>query len=264
MKDWKYIKYVQEKVRATIILDRPDTHNSFHITMIRELSDAIDYFSAQPELRILLFRSSGKYFSSGADLNWMKDGMNLSGDKLFSESLELAELFRKIYESQLVTIALTEGVVMGGANGIIAACDFCLAEEHTVFGLTEVRLGLLPATISPYIIRKTGIARAGELMLTGKIINAKEAKEAGLVSEIYCDGEAEQTLENLVTTLLSNGPEALKGVKSLLRSIEHREIDRDLSRGTADVIARFRKSVEGREGINAFLEKRKPSWIDNE
>jgi len=248
---------------AHISLNRPETRNAFHIEMIRELSAAIDRFSADSSLRLLVFESSAEDFSSGADLNWMKGGLTHPGERLFSESLEMAELFRKIYESPLVSIALVKGNVMGGANGIIAACDFCLAETGSRFGLTEVRLGLLPATISPYIIRKTGISRARELMLTGKTISAEEALTLGLISECAEKDKLWEQFVKLENRLLANGPEALRGVKSLLRSIENREIDSVLSKGTADVISRFRKSPEGQEGISAFLEKRSPSWIKN-
>ncbi|MFZ5941025.1 MAG: enoyl-CoA hydratase-related protein [Bacteroidota bacterium] len=249
---------------ATITLNRPATRNAFDIEMIRELTSAIDRYNADSGVRILIFRGNGDHFSAGADLNWMKDGMKLPNEKLLAESLELAELFRKIYESPHVTVALVNGNVLGGANGIVAACDFCLAAEEARFGLTEVRLGLLPATISPYIIRKTGLARARELMLTGRVIGAGEARQAGLVSQVCHSAELEAQLGELTRTLLNNGPEALRGVKSLLRSIEDREIDQTLSAGTAEVIARYRMSSEGQEGINAFLEKRKPDWTANE
>ncbi len=249
---------------ATLTLNRPEVRNAFDIQLIRELTEALEKLQSEPGLRILIFRGAGDHFSAGADLSWMKPGPDQSNDKLLSESLELADLFRKIYECRLVTISQVRGQVLGGANGIIAACDFCLAEDSAVFGLTEVRLGLLPATISPYIIRKTGISKARELMLTGRIFSAAEALNLGLISAVYPRETFNAELNSLINTLLRNGPEALRGVKSLLRSIEDREIDRALSEGTAEVIARFRKSREGQEGINAFLEKRKPSWVKDE
>lgn len=245
-----------------IVLNRPDVHNAMHIGMIREISEAVREFNRRDSIRIICFTANGPNFSAGADLNWMKKGLEQDREELYNESRELAMLFNDIYNSPKVTVALARGKVMGGANGIVAATDIPMAANDTSFAFSEVRLGLIPATIAPYIVQRTGRAAAYEWMLSGRPFNASEAFTRGLVSRIITTAEAGQP-DQLLEPLLHNGPEALKGVKHLFREYDlEKDPDHQLIESTAKLIAEFRVSDEGQEGIRAFFEKRQPKWTN--
>ena len=262
MSHYKTIQLSKDHRLASVILNRPEIHNAINLQMIRELTDAIKSLESDKETRIIIFRSNGDHFCSGADLIWMKDGLEQTGEQLASESLELARLFELIYRSSKVTVCGVHGKVIGGANGIVAASDIAIADDTTIFSFSEVKLGLIPATISPYVIRKIGGSRMRELMLTGRGFDAVEAYESGLVHRICKPGGLEQTLDGLTTLLLANGPEAQSGIKELIRDLEDNPDNKKLVEETAKLIAKFRLSKEGQEGMNAFLEKRKPNWSE--
>jgi len=245
---------------ATITLNRPEVHNAMNLTMIREISRVLELLKQQEGIRLIIFDSTGDHFCSGADLHWMRSGLRQSRDQLESESLELAELFRGIRDSEVVTICSVKGRVSGGALGLLAASDFVVAESAVVLVFPEVKLGLVPATIAPHVLRKAGFSRSSDWMMTGRAVPAPEAKEGGLIHRICKEGTLDKATQVLAEELLSGGVEALKGVKALLGQLESPMEAEDLDIFTSRLIARFRISPEGQEGMKARLEKRKPRW----
>ena len=262
MASYTTIKLSFQNPVATITLHRPDVHNAINLEMIREIRRAIDSLEKDPDVRIILLRSSGAHFSAGADLNWMKQGMDQSEQQLKEESLELAGLFETIYACPMVTVAAVHGKAIGGAVGLVAASDIAIADDTALFAFAEVRLGLIPATIAPYIHRKIGSSRSRELMLTGRTFDAIEAYEAGLVHRLCKPDGLDRSLEELTGLLQAGGGEAMTGIKELMRYLEGHPDARNLPEKTAGLIAKFRTSEEGQEGMNAFLEKRRARWMN--
>jgi methylglutaconyl-CoA hydratase len=245
---------------ATISLHRPEVRNALNLQMIREISRALEELNSDGLIRVIVFSSQEDYFCSGADLKWMKEGGKLSERQLQEESLELARLYRLIRESSAVTISSVKGFIPGGAIGLLAASDFVVAETTVVLAFSELKLGLIPATIAPHVLRKAGFGRTSDWMMTGRPVEAREAFEAGLIQRICEKGALERATRNLIEELLAGGPEALKGVKRLLRQIEGQTDPEKLEDLSSRLIASFRASPEGQEGMKAFLEKRKPYW----
>ena len=245
---------------GSVTLNRPRVHNALHIEMIRELSDAFRSLSKNKNLRLIIIDSNGENFSAGADLNWMKKGLEQSKEELASESEELAQLFHTIYTCPIITLAVAKGKVMGGANGIIAAADISIAAPGTTFAFSEVKLGLVPATIAPYVVARTGKNVAREWMLTGRQINAREAYERGLVNMLSQYENPDSTVQPLIRTLINNGPQAMKGIKKMFMNDDLLRDPGEQLKSTAKLIAKYRVSEEGQEGIQAFFEKRKPEW----
>jgi len=245
---------------ATVTLNRPRVRNAINLEMIRELTAVFGKFGEFPLVRIVVIDSEGAHFSAGADLNWMREGLEQPEEQLLEESRELARLFLTIDHCPSVVVAAIKGRVMGGANGLMAAADIVVAEETAQFAFSEVKLGLIPATIAPFVTRKAGEARTSELMLTGRVFDAMEALQSGLVHRICREGELTGAVKELTDLLLENGPAAMTGIKGLLRTLRREMTEEKLVELTAGVIARCRTSVEGQEGIRAFFEKRKPNW----
>jgi methylglutaconyl-CoA hydratase len=245
---------------AEISLNRPEVRNAMNLQMIREITSVIELLKGDDAVRLILFRSEGAHFCSGADLKWMQSGLQISKAQLEKESYELARLFRVIWESAAVCICAVKGVISGGANGLLAASDMVLAESSAKFTFPEVKLGLIPATIAPYVMRKAGFSRTTDWMMTGRQIGAIEAMEAGLIHRICEDGRLEESTGILTGELLSGGVQALKGVKQLLRQLEIPGDPHETDKFTSRLIAGFRISPEGQEGMKAMLEKRKARW----
>lgn len=245
---------------ATLKLHRPRVHNAMNLQMIREMTDSLESLNRETDIRIVVLTSDGENFSAGADLNWMREGMKQKETQLEQESLELAGLFRVIRESAAVTIASVRGRIIGGAIGLVAASDLVVAEESSIMAFSEVKLGLVPATIAPHVLRKAGSSRTLDWMLTGRSIPASEALQAGLFHRVCKSGSLEQTTDKLISDLLPNGPLALAGVKELLRNLEVETDPARIDLMNAKRIAAFRISPEGQEGMSAFFEKRNPKW----
>ena len=249
---------------ATITLNRPGVRNAMDLQMIREIGSTIRVLNDDPGTRMIILGSGEDYFCSGADLKWMQAGQKLNRDLLRSESLELAKLFRDIWESAAVTICSVKGHIPGGAIGLLAASDLVVAESSAILTFPEVKLGLIPATIAPYVLRKAGFSRTSEWMMTGRPISATEAKDAGLIHRLCDEGSLEQSTGLLARELLSGGPHALKAVKHLLRNIEEMTDPEEVDHYTSRLIAGIRVSPEGQEGMKAFFEKRKPGWDEGQ
>jgi methylglutaconyl-CoA hydratase len=260
MKQKQYIIESCEPHVGYITLNRPEVHNALNIEMIREIAASIEKFNKKRGLRMIIINANGANFSAGADLKWMKKGLEQSEKELLSESLELAKLFNTICNSSIITIAVASGKVIGGANGIIAAADISVATENTSFTFSEVKLGLIPATIAPYIVRRTGENVAREWMITGREIPAREAHERGLLNIVVPHSDLTGYMQQLSKTLLGNGPQAMKGIKKMFSKYELSAHPDQLLKPTAKLIAKYRVSEEGQEGIKAFFEKRKPAW----
>lgn len=244
---------------ARIFFNRPEIHNSFNSTMIKELDAAFEKIKADKSIRVVVLSGKGKSFCAGADINWLREIVNYSFEQNLEESLQLAEVLHKIYLLPKATVAMVNGAAIGGGNGFLSACDISIASEDAKFGLSEVKIGLVPAAISPYVVRRIGEGRAREYFLTGKRISAKRALEIGLISEVVPHEELEKTVDEIASLLLSSGPEAIAACKELIRRVPEMSFD-EVKEYTARMIANLRISEEGQEGMASFLEKRKPNW----
>ncbi len=246
---------------ATIRLNRPEIRNAFNEVMIAELTDAFKTFGSMNDIRVIILKGEGKSFCAGADLNWMRDVSKYSFEQNFAESLRLSECFYAIYSSPKPTIAVVHGAAIGGANGLLAACDIAICDNETVFSLSEVKIGIVPACISPYVIKRVGEYSARELMLTGRRITGTEAENYKLVNKSLPTDQIELYIDQMVQMLLTSGPAAIAHCKSLIDNVvNHIDLNEALTY-TAKMIAEIRASDEGQEGMAAFLEKRKPHWV---
>ncbi|HPG32450.1 MAG TPA: enoyl-CoA hydratase-related protein [Lentimicrobium sp.] len=245
---------------ATIWLNRPDIRNAFNEVMISELIQAFNEVAAIEAVRVIVLRGRGKSFCAGADLNWMRDVASYSYEQNLKESLQLSDCFYTIYNSPKPTIAVVHGAAIGGANGLLSACDMAICDDETTFSLSEVKIGIVPACISPYVIKRVGEYGARELMLTGRRINGQEAAHFRLVNKSLPAHELDQYLSDLVALLMSSGPIAMTQCKTLIDQVANKINLEEALRFTAKMIAEIRSSDEGQEGMAAFLEKRKPKW----
>jgi methylglutaconyl-CoA hydratase len=261
MQNYQSISVQLADKQANIWLNRPEKHNALNPLMIAELTEAFSRFSADTDIRLIVLRGKGKSFCAGADLTYMKEIAGFGKKENYADAMKLATLFETIYSSPKPVIALVHGAVYGGANGLSAACDIVLAEKNTIFAFSEVKLGISPATISPYVIRRCGGAAARELMLTGRRFTAGEAARFLLVNKIVEIGEMEEALQAYVKELIAAAPNALARCKKLIHDVAGQQHQgRELMDETARLIASQRASAEGQEGIAAFFEKRKPNW----
>lgn len=255
----KTILYQIQDAVARVTLNRPDVHNAFNDTMIKELSTVFGDIAVNPAIRIVVVTGVGKSFCAGADLNWMRRVKDYSYEDNLKESLELAEMLYSIYASPKATIARVNGAAIGGGTGLVAVCDIAIGATTARFSFSEVKLGLIPACISPYVLKKCGEGRCREFFLTGERLNAEKACTAGLLNAVVPLEDLDAAVDGLVKQLLSSGPEAITKCKELLRNVAEMPFER-AREYTAEVIAQLRISDEGQEGMAAFLEKRKPRW----
>ncbi len=246
----------------SIWLNRPEVHNAMNALMIEEMTDAFSSFG-DDQTRAIVLRGKGKSFCAGADLNYMKEIASFGIDENMQDSLKLARLFQSIYSCPFPTIAMVHGSAFGGANGLLAACDIVLAEENTTFAFSEVKLGIAPATIAPFVMKRIGEFGAKELMITGKRFKTKDALLWKLINISVHENELETELKHILQEVKRNGPKAVRATKKLILSIVEDEPD-NMMEYTANIIAELRASTEGQEGMSSFLDKRKPNWQTNE
>jgi methylglutaconyl-CoA hydratase len=245
-----------------ITLNRPERHNAFDDAMIGELSEAIGQMATDPAVRVLVISSTGKSFCAGADLNWMKRAAAFGSEENLRDSRTLAEMLRRLAQCPKPTIARVQGPAYGGGVGLVACCDVAIATFDTQFMLTEVKLGLIPAVIGPHVIAALGERHARRYMLTAERFSAAEAYRLGLLHEIVADDVAlDEAVGQIVDALMNNGPGALAECKQLISAVAWKPLSPEVIEDTAQRITRLRTSIEGREGMSAFLEKRKPNWI---
>jgi methylglutaconyl-CoA hydratase len=242
-----------------ITLNRPRVHNAFNEVMVRELHQIFADASREERMRVVVLTGKGKSFCAGADLNWMRKVKDYSFQDNLEESKQLAELMYAIYSLPLPTIARVNGAAIGGGAGLVAACDLVIAAQTAKFSLSEVKLGLVPAVISPYVIRRIGETACREFFLTGERLTAEKALRFGLVNEVVPPEKLDRAVQERVGQLLTSGPRALNTCKEILRKVPGMSFQ-EAKAYTAEIIASLRVSQEGQEGMSAFLEKRKPSW----
>jgi methylglutaconyl-CoA hydratase len=250
----------RDSPKAILWLNRPEVHNAFDDALIREFGKALAELAEDSTIRVVLLAGKGKSFSAGADLEWMKRMAGYSEEENEADARLLAELMHRLDTFPKPTIALVHGVAMGGGVGLVAACDMAIAEDGAVFAISEVRLGLIPAVISPYVVAAIGMRAARRYFLTAERFEAHRALALGLVNTVAPHGELTNEGIRLADILIQNGPQAITGAKQLLAAVAGRPINAELRTDTARRIAQRRASAEAREGVAAFLEKRKPYW----
>ncbi|HEY1999126.1 enoyl-CoA hydratase/isomerase family protein [Paraburkholderia sp.] len=245
---------------ATITLNRPDVRNAFNETMIAELTATFGALNERDDVRAVVLAANGKAFCAGADLNWMKKMAGYSDEENRADALRLAAMLSAIYGCNKPVIARVNGDAYAGGLGLICACDMVVAVDTARFCLSEARLGLIPATIAPYVIRALGEQASRRYFITAELFECATALRLGLVSEAVSEAQLDQAIQQLADTLCANGPHAVRACKQLVQDIAGRELNEALIQDTAARIARVRASAEGREGVASFLEKRTPAW----
>jgi len=248
---------------ATVRLNRPDIHNAFDDLLITNLTATFARLRDDDGVRCVVLAASGKSFSAGADLNWMKRVVTYDPVENLADAKALARLLNDIAVLPKPVVAAVQGAAYGGGVGLVAACDIAIASDAASFSLSEVKLGLIPATISPFVLRAIGERQAGRYFLSAEQFSASEALRIGLVHEVVAAVDLDEAVGSMSARLLKNSPKAMAAAKRLLTDIAHRSIDGNLLDETAQAIADIRKTDEGHEGVVAFLEKRKPSWVDD-
>lgn len=246
---------------AVVTLNRPDVHNAFNPDVIARLTDIFDILRGADGVRVVLLEARGKSFSAGADLGWMRAAAEYDKETNEAEANDLGHMLNSIYTLPKPTIAVVHGPALAGGMGLVSVCDIAIAAKSAFFALTEVRIGLTPATISPYVVEAIGPRNARRYFLTGERFSADEAFRMGLVHGVFDDRNAlAEESERLVDMFFQTAPGAVEVTKELVRDVAFAEIDRKLIHRTANLIASQRQTDEGREGTTAFLEKRKPWW----
>ena len=246
---------------AWINLDRPEVRNALNPELIHELTEAFEWLGGRDDIRVVVLKGNGKSFCAGADLSYMKAMAGFSYEENVADAGKLSKLFQTIYYCDKAVITVVHGACIGGANGIVAASDIVIAEEKTKFAFSEVRLGITPATISPFVVRRIGHTAAKELMLTGRIFTAEEAKSFKLANVVIDESLLVDTERQYIEHLMHASPDAVAECKRLLRLVDGSSDPMDpLFHQTSTIIANQRISKAGQEGMAAFFEKRKPEW----
>ena len=246
---------------AVVTLNRPEVHNAFNETLITELTTSLRGLGVDPAVRAVVLSGAGASFCAGADLNWMKKMAVFSRAQNLADAKALAAMLITLNQLPKPTIARVHGAAFGGGVGLVACCDIAVGTPDAVFALSEARLGLIPATISPYVVEAIGARAARRLFLTAERFTAAEAFRLGLLHDIAVPTELDERIDDVLGLLVKAGPNAQAECKSLLRLVAHRPIDADLVAETAERIASVRASAEGKEGVAAFLAKRSAAWV---
>lgn len=246
---------------ATLTMNRPEVHNAFDDFLIAAMTAALKRLEEDPSVRVVILAASGKSFSAGADLAWMRRMADYSRAENLSDALGLAALMQTLHSLKKPTIARVQGAAYGGGVGLVACCDMAIASERATFCLSEVKLGLIPAVISPYVVAAIGPRAARRYFQSAEVFSAAEACRWGLVHEVVAEEKLAATVAALAATLLHNGPLAMAAAKKLVERVATARLDAALFRDTAERIAEIRASAEGKEGLSSFLEKRQPAWV---
>lgn len=246
---------------ATISLNRPDVHNALNEQLMGELTKCFNELANNENIRIIILTGKGKSFCAGADLNWMKSMVKYSMERNIEDSKLLLDLFESIYTCSKPVIGRINGHAFGGGIGLFAVCDINISIPDCKFAFSEVKLGIIPSVISTYVARRIGLSNMRRLFLTGECFDSNYAKEIGLVDFIVPEKELDKQVEKYVKILFSSGPKAISEVKTLVVSYEKMKLE-EYKKHTVEKISELRVSDEGQEGINSFLEKRKPKWSE--
>jgi len=246
---------------ATVTLNQPEIHNAFDDKLILELTDIFSRVNQDQNIRVMVLAAAGKSFSAGADLNWMQRMATYSYEQNLADANALAKMFFILNTIDKPTIARVQGAAFGGAVGLVACCDMAIGSKLSKFCLSEVKLGLIPATISPYVIAALGARIARRYFTTAEVFSATRARRLGLLSEAVVEEELDRTIENLIEHILKNSPAAIREAKQLVFDVQNQPITDELLAKTSEKIAELRVSEQGQEGLNAFLQKRRANWI---
>jgi len=245
---------------ATVTLNNPDKHNAFDDGVITELTQVFNDIAQDQDIKVMILASTGKSFSAGADLGWMKRMASYSYEENLNDANALAAMLKALNFLPQPTIAKVQGAAFGGAVGLASCCDIVIASNKASFCLSEVKLGLIPATISPYVVNAIGQKASRRYFQTAERFFADKAQQLGLVDEVVELTDLDKSVEDMVNTLLSNGPEAVRQAKQLALDVAFQDINDELLQITSERIAAIRVSSEGQEGLSAFFEKRSPKW----
>jgi methylglutaconyl-CoA hydratase len=260
--NWQSIDITMHERVATVTLDRADVRNAFNEATIAELALAFDELGRDGDVRAIILAANGSAFCAGADLNWMKKMAGYSDAENLADATKLADMLRTIYLCPKPVVAKIQGDCYAGGMGLVAACDVAVAVDGANFCLSEVKLGLIPATISPYVIKAMGENAARRYFLSAERFSAHEAHRIGFVHEVVAVDALDAAVGAIVKALVANSPNAVQQAKVLVRDIAGRPVDNALLADSAERIAQIRASQDGREGVASFLEKRKPSWLN--
>ena len=261
MTDFTTLELSIEGAEARIWLNRPDLRNAFDDDVIRELGDAFARAGAAPEVRVIVLGANGPAFCAGANLNWMRRAADFTREQNLVDAGGLAAMLRAIHECPKPVVARVQGDVYAGGMGLVAACDIAVSVDTAWYCLSEVKIGLIPATISPYVLRAMGTRAAQRWFLTAERFPATEAHRIGFVHEVVAPDALDAKVTEIVKALSSASPAAVRACKQLIADVEGQEINDALVAKTVEGIADIRASEEGREGVQSFLQKRKPSWL---
>ena len=262
MVDKAIILDIDKRGVATLTINRPDKHNAFDEKLIAELATTFDEVGANSSVRVMVLASEGRSFSAGGDLDWMIRMGDYNRDENIRDANALASMLHKLNYLPVPTIARVQGAAMGGGAGLVCCCDIAIASSRANFAFSEAKLGLIPATISPYVLQSIGAQAARRYFLTAERFDAKRAYDLGMVSEVVDEAELDNKINELLQIILINSAEAVKAAKQMIFAVEGKPVTGDIMQMTSESIADIRASEEGKEGLSAFLEKRKPSWID--
>lgn len=259
--DYQFLQLEQQQQVATVWINRAELHNAFNTTVIEELYDCFQQLNGRDDIRVVILAGRGKSFSAGADLNWMKQAGQASQSDNEADALKLAKMLQSLATLKQPTIARVQGIAFGGGMGLASACDICVASTDAKFATSEVRLGLAPSTISPYVIRAIGARQASRYFLTAERISAEQALKIGLAHEVTTPELLDAKVDEIVQALLLGGPEAQAASKQLIQMVNQQSVDESLLLKTAQHIAHVRQGEEAKNGLNAFLNKHSPAWI---
>jgi methylglutaconyl-CoA hydratase len=255
--------HVDERGVAFVTLNKPNKHNAFDDKMIALLTDCFKQAGDDAQVRALVLGAKGKSFSAGADLNWMQRMAGYSHAENEYDAMALATMLQTLYTLPKPTIARVQGAAFGGAVGLVACCDIAIGSKLSKFCLSEVKIGLIPATISPYVIEAMGARICRRYFQTAEVFSAQRARRLGLLSESVTEEELDDTIDQIIGNVIKNGPHAVAHAKQLVREVHHQPITPELMQRTSKMIADIRVSDEGQEGLHAFLEKRPAQWQES-
>ncbi len=246
---------------ATLVLNRPELRNAFDDALLGYLAEKLHEINRDDQIRVVILKANGKSFCAGADINWMQRMINYSYKENIDDARKLTEMFTSLKQLSKPTIAMVHGDVFGGGNGLVACCDIAISSRTAQFCFSEVKLGLIPAVISPFVVEKIGQSFASRYFLTAEIFSAETAKQIGLVHEIVEEQDLHAKAMSFAEILLKNSPNALTETKILLRTISQKHISNEVLNFTAQKMAELRASDEGQAGLKAFLNKEKAPWV---
>lgn len=260
MQNQNVITQIDQRGIGTVTLNNPDRHNAFDDHIIGELQSTLENLDQNHSVRAVILAAQGSTFSAGADLNWMKRMASYSCEENIADAKKLANMLRCLNQLSKPTIARVQGAAFGGAVGLVCCCDMAIGTSRASFALSEAKIGLTAATISPYVIAAIGQRAARRYFLTAEQFSAAQALSMGILSEIVDDEQLDGAIESLLSSLLANSPNAITVSKQLIAKVANQPVSDELIEQTSEIIAAIRVSEEGQEGLNAFLEKRLPAW----